>query len=118
MAERVTKAQIAQLFTVFCNTGGFKMSKGAGDPGLYLDYYSYGGGWQIVEAKPGSTGQYQPLGSRRYSPREFHAVLSFAVNVMFAESRGYFPKADAGPSEGGLPRARNPRRMARRLRRR
>lgn len=88
MADRITRAQIKQLFLVFCNTGGFKMSSRYDDPGLYLDYYM---GYQIVEVKAGGTGQYEPLGSRRYSPKEFHAVLSFAIRVMGATRQGYMP---------------------------
>lgn len=112
MADRVTRAQIKQLFTVFCNTGGFKMSSRYDDPGLYLDYYM---GYQIVEAKAGSGGQHEPFGGRRYSPKEFRIVLNFAIAVMSAKRYGYTPMADRDPSDKFPP---NPRRMARRLRRR
>lgn len=93
---RVTRSHIVNLFTIFCNTGGFKISKGRGDPGLGLDYYSYGGGYQVVEVKEGSGGEHQPFGSRRYSPKEFAAVLKFAIDVLSADKYGYLPHTDPG----------------------
>ena len=115
---RVTRAQIAQLFRVFCNSGGFKMSEGFKDPGLALNYYSYGGGYQIVEFKEGSSAEYEPFGGRRYSPKEFHAVLSFAVNVLGAVRQGYVPLASSPSRSNPVGRASFRSPFARRRRRR
>lgn len=70
--------EINHLFAIFCRVNGFRLAtSGTDDGGYALDYYQ---GYQIVRLSS-TGGQYQPFGSRRYSVKEFAAILRFGIDL-------------------------------------
>jgi hypothetical protein len=83
---RTSDSHVRASFDHYCKAFGFKRSKGFNtttktqDPGLALDHGL--GGWNIVEYKGGSSGQYQPFGAGRMSSGDFYAALWFAIRSL------------------------------------
>ena len=76
------QADLLQLFKIFCNTLGAPMATREHPTGLYIDHYSPGGGGGYrIENVTASGGSSTPFGERRYTLKEFAAVLHFGIDV-------------------------------------
>jgi hypothetical protein len=84
MADRITKEDITKAFKWWADAYGFRLSRGwnpktrKNDPGFALDYAPIYGGYNIVELSSENTGESQPFGGMRYSPRDLYNMLMFA----------------------------------------
>lgn len=76
-----TAKEINHLFALFCRANGFRLAKNLRDEGGYaLDNERMYGGYQIIRLSARG-GVHQPFGGRRYKPKEFAALLSFAIDL-------------------------------------
>jgi hypothetical protein len=87
--------QINHLFAIFCRVNGFRLASSATDDGGFaLDYYH---GYTIVRLSS-TGGQYEPFGSRRYSVKEFAAVLSFGIDLARMREERQQPRFPGRPA--------------------
>lgn len=96
--ERATKAEVHAVFTRLCASVGVQAFLPGGADGYYrdgegmmhhaagwsLDHSPTYGGYKIASHSGTGTGEDEPMGSMRMSPREFVTAMHFALRALEA----------------------------------